>query len=66
MSAKAKTTDYQTLSSQLDEVMAAIQAPDVTVDQALAYYQQGTELIAELQKQLKEAENHIKKITVTE
>lgn len=61
MSAKTKD-DYQSLSQQLDQVMEAIQEPDVSVDKALAYYDQGMEIIEKLQTELAVAENRIKKI----
>ena len=60
--AKAKADDYQALSNRLDEVLEAIQAPDVTIDQAVSYYQEGSELIAKLQTYLDTAENRITKL----
>lgn len=58
-----KKTDYQALSRRLDEVLAAMQAADITVDEAITLYQEGTELVESLQKYLKEAENRITKLS---
>jgi exodeoxyribonuclease VII small subunit len=58
-----ETKEYLTLSRRLDEIVAAIQAPDITIDQATAYYEEGSKLIKELEAYLKTAENHIQKLT---
>jgi len=55
--------DYQTLSARLDEVLAAMQAPDITVDEAIALYKEGSGLVEALQKYLKDAENRITKLS---
>jgi exodeoxyribonuclease VII small subunit len=57
-----KAKNYQTLSLELDEVLAKLQQPDVRVDQAVTLYEQGLKLITELEKQLSEAENKIEKL----
>ena len=54
--------DYQTLSDQLDGVLAKLQAPDVHVDEAVKLYEEGLKLIAALEKHLKQAENKIEKL----
>ena len=56
------TKNYQTLSTELDEVLAKLQQPDVRVDDAVVLYEQGLKLIAELEKHLGEAENKIEKL----
>lgn len=58
----AKKVDYQTLSRQLDEVMAKLQEPDVGVDEAVALYEQALQLIRQLEHYLQTAENKIKQI----
>lgn len=58
----AKAKDYQALSLELDEVLAKLQQPDVRVDQAVILYEQGLQLITELEKHLGEAENKIEKL----
>lgn len=57
-----KKTDYQSLSAELDEVMAKLQADDISVDDAVASYERGIELVNELQTYLQEAENKVEKI----
>jgi len=54
--------DYQTLSEQLEAVLAKLQAPHVHVDQAVTLYEEGLKLIVALEKQLKQAENKIEKL----
>jgi exodeoxyribonuclease VII small subunit len=62
MTKKAAAADYQTLSQQLEEVLADLQRPDVQVDEAVKLYEQGLALAAELEKHLQEAENKIEKL----
>lgn len=62
MAKSEKTDEYQTLSRRLDEVVAAVQAPDVTIDEAVAAYEEGMELVEKLQEYLKKAENRITKL----
>lgn len=57
-----KKLDYQTLSTELDEIMDKLQAEDVDVDEAVKLYAKGTQLVAALEQHLKEAENTITKI----
>ncbi len=54
--------EYQELSDKLETVMARLQAPDVRVDEAVKLYEEGLELIAALEKHLKQAENKIEKL----
>lgn len=61
-----KTQDYQTLSRKLDEVLAAMQAPNITVDEAITLYKEGTTLIGSLQKYLDSAENRIAKLKIND
>lgn len=60
--AATKKTDYQTLSAELDGVLSALQAPDVQVDEAVKLYQQGLQLVAQLEKHLQQAENTLTKL----
>ncbi|HSD55607.1 MAG TPA: exodeoxyribonuclease VII small subunit [Candidatus Saccharimonadales bacterium] len=57
-----KAKDYQTLSIELDEVLAKLQQPGVRVDEAVKLYEQGLELIELLEKHLQQAENKIEKL----
>lgn len=54
--------DYHTLSKRLDEILAAMQAPDITVDEAIALYEEGSSVVEALQKYLKDAEVRITKL----
>ena len=58
----AKVQDYQTLSAELDEVLAALQSPDVQVDAAVKLYERGLTLVSTLEKHLASAENKIEQL----
>ncbi len=53
---------YQELSDRLEAVLAKLQAADVSVDDAVALYEEGLKLVAALEKQLKQAENKIERL----
>ncbi len=61
---KMATKTYQQLQTELDEVMNWFNdaSQELDVDEAIKRYQQGTELIKQLEKQLKLAENKITKV----
>lgn len=63
---KAKTTkpaaDYASLNLELGDVLARLQQPDIQVDEAVALYEKGLKLVAELEGYLKEAENKVQSI----
>lgn len=58
----AKT--YREQSEELEELLAKLQGGNLTVDEALPVYQEAQKLIKALEKQLAEAENQVKKLTV--
>ena len=58
----AKANDYQSLSLELEEILAKLQQSDVRVDEAVTLYEQGLAIIAKLEKHLDEAENKIKSL----
>jgi exodeoxyribonuclease VII small subunit len=58
----AKTQDYQTLNASLDEILAALQHPDIQVDEAIKLYKQGLAITAKLKDYLKSAENTIDRL----
>jgi exodeoxyribonuclease VII small subunit len=62
MTAKSPEEDYQTLSHDLETVLAQLQQPDVQVDEAVKLYEQGLALAAKLEKHLQTAENKIQKL----
>jgi exodeoxyribonuclease VII small subunit len=55
---------YQELKAELDDVMAWFSGAgqDLDVDQAIKQYQKGMELVKQLEKQLKAAENKVTKV----
>jgi exodeoxyribonuclease VII small subunit len=57
-----KKTDYQIVKTQLDDVLAKLQQPDVQVDEAVELYRQGLALASELEQYLEQAENTIKQL----
>jgi exodeoxyribonuclease VII small subunit len=59
-----KKNNYQSLSAELETVVAALQNPDVQVDEAVQLYEQGLKLITELESYLKQAENKITTLTL--
>lgn len=54
-----KNVSYQALKAELDTVLNQLQQPDTDVDATLKGYQQGLELISQLEAYLKTAENRI-------
>lgn len=57
-----KNIDYQELSQELDQIMAALQNEDIGIDEAVKKYERGMELIELLQGYLEQAENKVEKI----
>lgn len=57
-----KKTDYQSLNTELNQVLETLQSTDLDVDQAVKSFERGMQLIEELEIQLKSAENKITKI----
>ena len=58
---KAKQS-YEELKAELDTILSELQHSDIDVDQTLAKYQRGLELVKQLQSQLVDAENTISKL----
>jgi len=58
----SKTKDYQALNLELENILAALQQPNVQVDEAVKLYDQGLKLIALLEQHLNEAENTIQRL----
>lgn len=53
---------YQQLRNELDEIMAALQAPELNVDEALTYYKRGQKVLAELEAYVQSAENTVREL----
>lgn len=54
--------NYRSLSSELDGILNELQSGDLDIDDAVKKYQRGMEIVQELQKYLKDAENKVKKV----
>lgn len=54
--------NYQELKTELDDVMSKLQQEDLDVDEAVKLYQRGLELVQQLEKYLKTAENSVKQL----
>ncbi|MGC1177151.1 MAG: exodeoxyribonuclease VII small subunit [Candidatus Saccharimonadales bacterium] len=57
--------DYQTLKTELDELMIELQRDDLDVDLALKHYKRGLELTRQLETYLKTAENEVRELRAT-
>ena len=57
-----KKVDYGTLSTELSEVLARLQEPDIRVDQAVELYEKGLQLVGQLETYLKAAENKVEQL----
>lgn len=53
--------DYKTMMAELTQLLADMQSDDVDVDEALAKYERGQQLVHELEDYLEKAENTITK-----
>lgn len=57
-----QSTDYRKLNAELETVLEQLETSDLDVDQAIKHYQRGVEIVAELEKYLKTAENKVVKV----
>jgi exodeoxyribonuclease VII small subunit len=57
-----KELDYRALSDELETIVQALQRDDIDVDVAMQKYERGLELVEQLEKYLKTAENRIEKL----
>jgi len=55
---------YREQSEELEQILMHLQSGDLTVDEALPFYEKAQKLISSLEKQLAAADNQIKKLTV--
>lgn len=53
---KLPKADYETLKTELDELMLELQREDLPVDTALSHYQRGLELVKQLENYLQTTE----------
>ena len=57
-----KELDYKTLNVQLESILDELENGQLDVDEAIKQYQKGMEIVKELEKYLKTAENKVKKV----
>ncbi len=53
--------DYRKKASELEEIVAKLQDPDIQIDEAVTLHAAGLKLVEELEKYLNEAEIVVKK-----
>jgi exodeoxyribonuclease VII small subunit len=58
----AQELDYRAMSDELEKIVGDLQQDDIDVDVAMQKYERGLELIKQLEKYLKTAENKIEKL----
>jgi exodeoxyribonuclease VII small subunit len=57
-----KSKDYRAMAAELDAILEALQTTDLDIDEAVKAYTHGMEIVEELEKYLKSAENKVTKI----
>lgn len=62
MTDKKDKTDYGAMAAELDAILEALQTSELDIDEAVKAYTHGMEIVEELEKYLKTAENKITKI----
>jgi exodeoxyribonuclease VII small subunit len=53
---------YQSLTQELETLLAELQHEDIDIDVALKHYQRGLELVQQLEDYLNTAENQVKEL----
>lgn len=64
MSARSKPVDYQTLSLELDTILSQLQQSDISVDQAVKLYEQGLQVVTQLETYVANAEHTLEAVRV--
>jgi exodeoxyribonuclease VII small subunit len=59
---ESKQYDFEAKLKELEEITAWLESDEVNLDQALAKFERGMALSAELKQQLKHIENRVEKI----
>lgn len=60
-----KQPSLSALQTQLDEVLAQLQSPDIDVEQALKLHEAGAKLVAQIEDRLKEVSLQIEQKQIT-
>jgi len=55
---------YSQLSTKLDQALEALQQEDIELDEALKSYKEAIGLVEQLEKELKTAQNTVKKVKI--
>ena len=61
-----KKLDFEASLKRLEEIVNKISSGKITLDESLALYQEGQDIIKSLELQLKEAEDKVEKIVEIE
>ena len=56
--------DYTSLNLQLNTILDKLQQPDIQVDEAVKLYEEGLQLIEQLEAHLQQAEHTLKKLSL--
>ena len=59
----ATTKKYEEINAELEQIIVSLQSGDNGLDESVKKYQRGTELVAELEKYLKEIKNKVSQIS---
>lgn len=59
---ESKKLDFEKEVKRLDEILEAISSKTLPLDESLKLYEEGNQIIANLEKALKEAEDKIEKV----
>lgn len=57
--------DYRAMAAELDAIIETLQTNDLDIDEAVDSYSHGMQIVEELEKYLKSAENKVTKIKQT-
>lgn len=60
---KSQADSFEKLFSELEEIVAKLEAGDLTLDESLALFQRGTELAKKCAEMLDQAELRVKELT---
>ena len=58
-----KTSDYQNLNEELDQILEHLQSSDLDIDKIISEYERGIEVITSLEDYLKNAKTKITKLS---
>ncbi len=59
---QTKKTDYTSLNDELESIIYHMQTGELGLDETMALYKRGTEIVKQMRKYLQTAQNQIKKV----